>query len=220
MLPGTYRTVIIANGLLGDDQAARRQIRPGDFIIAADGGSAHCRRLGLQPSLLIGDLDSTPEAETAAFEAAGALVLRYPARKDQTDLELALDWAARNRPGEIVILAALGGRWDQTLANLLLPALPAFQGLTLKLIDGRQTIITLRGPGEACLTGAPGDTLSLIPIGGPVTGITTTGLDYPLENGSIGFGSTLGISNTLTAQEASVSIQSGWLVCVQISTGP
>jgi thiamine pyrophosphokinase len=217
LLPDSTRTIVIANGSLADLETARRQIRPGDFLIAADGGSVHFRRLGLRPHLLIGDLDSTSPGEAAELEAAGVQVLRYPARKDQTDLELALDWAARHRPGEIIVLGALGGRWDQTLANVLLPALPAFKGLTLRLLDDAQTIITLRGPGVIHLSGMPGDIVSLIPIGGPVTGITTAGLEYPLVDGAIDFGSTLGISNVLTAPEAVVTIQTGWLVCILIA---
>jgi thiamine pyrophosphokinase len=211
------RFIIFANGNLNDLPAARAIIQPSDILIAADGGSRHCRALGIVPYLLIGDLDSTTPEDRAAFEAAGAQVIQHPTHKDQTDLELALQWAVERGPAEVIILGALGGRWDQTLANLLLPTLPAFQAMQVRLMDGVQEITTLRGPGTIHLTGAVGDTVSLIAVGGDVYGVTTAHLEYPLTNATLAFGSTLGISNSLMASEAAVSITSGILVCVTIT---
>lgn len=215
------RAIIIANGELHHPAAARRLIRPGDVVIAADGGANYCRALGLTPRVIIGDLDSVLPSELTALEALGAQIIRYPAHKDQTDLELALDHAIGRGAAEILILGALGGRWDQTLANVLLPALPRLSGVRIRLIDGRQQIGLLRGPGSIHLAGSPGDTVSLIPIGGDVHGVTTSGLEYPLEKGTIAFGSTLGVSNALTASQADVFLEEGLLVCILISsTGP
>lgn len=208
------RAIIIANGEILNLDAARAVISPDDFVIAADGGLRHCFRLGLTPRLLIGDLDSTSPADLATLEATGTQIIRHPAHKDQTDLELAIEWAIRNGHNDILVLGALGDRWDQTLANLLLPALYAQEGTRIRIIDGRQQISLARGPGSLTLSGAPGDTVSLIPIGGDAHGVTTSGLEYPLDNGTLRFGSTLGISNTLTAREAIISVQEGLLVCV------
>ncbi len=211
------RAVIFANGEFQHPNTNIPFLYPDDYLIAADGGARHCRALNLTPHLLIGDLDSTSLAEAAALKAAGAQISQYPTRKDQTDLELALDWAIQNGFTDILILGALGGRWDQTLANLLLPALPAFGPARIQLVDGAQQINLLRGPGSLILSGVPGDTVSLIPIGGEVRGVTTTGLEYPLANGRLAFGSTLGVSNRLTAPEATITLQEGFLVCVLIS---
>ena len=102
-------------------------------------------------------------------------------------------------------------------ANLLLPTLPVFRSTPIRLIDGDQQIVTVRGPGSITLTGTRGDTVSLIPVGGDVHTITTLGLEYPLTNGTIQFGSTLGVSNVLIANTATITIETGLLVCVQIS---
>lgn len=212
------RAIIFANGELTDLASARAIIQPDDIIVAADGGSRHCRALNPTPHILIGDLDSTPAEVVSAFKAAGTQVIQHPTHKDQTDLELALDWVAVRGLTEVIILGALGGRWDQTLANLLLPTLPAFSILHIRLIDGPQQISVLRGPGTRTLTGTVGDTVSLIPVGGDVAGVTTTHLEYPLEDYTLKFGSTLGISNTFVAPEAAVRITSGLLVVVTIST--
>ena len=212
------RTVIIANGEIHNPTAIRAVVRADDHIIAADGGANHCRALGLTPRALVGDLDSVAPTELAALEAIGTQVIKYPAHKDQTDLELALDYAIAQSATEIIIIGALGGRWDQTLANVLLLALPRLDSARIRLIDGAQQISLLRGPGSVTLTGAPGDTVSLIPIGGDARGVTTTGLEYALDSGTLSFGSTLGISNVLAAREATVALSAGLLVCVLISS--
>ncbi|MBM4422574.1 MAG: thiamine diphosphokinase [Chloroflexi bacterium] len=227
MLPNTH-AVIIANGELHNAALARAAIHPGDLIIAADGGANHCRALDLTPRVLIGDLDSVLPAELDALESLGAQIIRYPARKDQTDLELALDYATANGATEITVIAALGGRWDQTLANLLLLVRSSdLSRLTTKvvttsarirLIDGSQQIMFVRGPGSLTLTASPGDTASLIPIAGDAHGVNTFGLEYPLENGILRFGSTLGISNVIRSSPATVSLAEGLLVCVVISS--
>jgi thiamine pyrophosphokinase len=210
------RTVIIANGELRNLEAARAVIQAGDHLIAADGGLHHFRDLKLTPHVLIGDLDSTSADEVNALVSAGTHIIQHPNRKDQTDLELALEWASHNGADDILILGALGARWDQTLANLLLPALPAWGAARIRLIDGNQEISLLRAPGSLTLPGEPGDTLSLIPVGGDVHGVTTHGLEYGLTQGRLRFGSTIGISNVLTLTKATVSAQEGLLVCVLI----
>ena len=73
----------------------------------------------------------------------------------------------------------LGARWDQTLANLLLPASEVFSGVHIRLLDGLQEVFLLRAGESAEVTGSPGDTVSLIPLGGDAQGVTTDGLEYP-----------------------------------------
>ncbi len=209
MLP---RTIIFANGALAHPHAARALIGPGDRLIAADGGAAHCLALGLTPHLVIGDFDSIAPADLDALQRAGAQLVRHPARKDQTDLELALETAVREGATDVTILGGLGGRWDQTLANLLLPALPWLAQARVEIADGQQIIRYLRGPGQMALNGHPGDTLSLIALGAGAQGITTTGLEYPLTGGSLQPGSTLGISNTFTGPQATITLDSGLLI--------
>lgn len=210
------RVIIFANGELSDPQAARAAVQPTDTIIAADGGAEHCRALGVLPHILIGDFDSLSPPDLATLEAAGTRIIRHPARKDQTDLELALDYALAEGADDVIILGALGGRWDQTLANVLLLALPALASARIRLLDGNQEIGLLRGPGKLTLAGNAGDTVSLIPIGGDARGITTSGLEYPLHGETLNFGSTRGISNVMMERQATVALAEGLLVCILI----
>ena len=115
------RAVIFANGTLPDLQAAQRLLREGDLWIAADGGSRHALALGRAPDVVIGDLDSLPDPVRDSLLRAGTKIQSFPAEKDETDLELALAYAVREGCSSIRILAGLGGRTDQTLANLFAP---------------------------------------------------------------------------------------------------
>jgi len=214
----TPRTIIFANGLLADSAAARAAIRPADRLIAADGGLHHLLALGLTPHVLIGDLDSVEPAEAAAVEAGGARVERFSPRKDQTDLELAVRLARAEGASDILIFGALGARWDQTLANLLLLAHPDFRAARLRLVDGAQQIYLVQS--HAVIEGQPGDTVSLISLQGDASGVTTHGLEYPLHDGRLAFGSTLGVSNVLLEARASVWVTQGLLACVVIGQSP
>jgi thiamine pyrophosphokinase len=206
------RAIIFANGPLPDLEAARRALAPGDRLIAADGGLRHLRALGLTPHLLIGDLDSVSAEDAAAVRAAGARVEPHPARKDETDLELALRRACAEGAQDVLIFGALGGRWDQTLANLLLLAHPDYRTVRLRLLDGPQQIYLVQG--STVIEGRAGDTVSLVPLSGDAHGVTTTGLEYPLNNGTLPFGGTLGISNVLIGSEATVRVGSGLVACI------
>lgn len=208
------RAVIFANGLLNLPPDWEAIVRTADLLIAADGGGRHCLRLGLRPHALFGDLDSLTEEEVAQLTAQGAHLERYPRAKDQTDLEIALLWAVQRGARQIDLFGALGGRWDQSLANLLLAAHPRLQVASLVFHDGPQRLYPIRSFGV--IHGQPGDTVSLIPLGGPAEGVTTQGLAYPLEDGRLPFGATLGVSNELVAPEATVRVQRGLLLCVVI----
>ena len=215
-MPDKKRAVLFANGALSDPAAARAALANGDIVIAADGGARHCRALGIRPDYLIGDFDSLETSEVEQFEAEGVRVLRHPARKDYTDLELAIRHAHSLGVDEILVLGALGKRWDQTLANLLLPAAEEYASLQLHLLDGAQEVLLLRGGGQLTLHGQSGDTVSLIPLGGDAHGITTEGLEYPLRGETLHFGSTRGVSNTLLSETATVQLDQGMLLCVLI----
>jgi thiamine pyrophosphokinase len=204
------RAVIFANGELN----LPIRIAPQDILIAADGGAKHCLALGLDPAHVIGDLDSLADEELALLKSKGAEIIHYPARKDQTDLELALLHAQALGAQEVTIYGALGARWDQTVANLLLAG--AFPALNFRLADANQEFFYIRAGETSAFAGQPGDTVSLIPLGEEAEGITTHNLEYPLKDEQLTFGSTRGVSNVLLAEHASVSLRRGLLLCVVI----
>ncbi len=88
-------------------------------VIAADGGADEALRLGLHVDLLVGDMDSVSPSSLEAVEAAGGRVVRHPADKDATDLELALDEALASGADRVVVAGATEGRLDFVLGNAL-----------------------------------------------------------------------------------------------------
>ncbi len=207
--------IIFANGVIENLRAeVARWIQPGDLIVAADGGTRHALAAGVLPIRIIGDLDSLDADLRAYAEAAGMEFHVYPPAKDETDLELALLWAVEQSAEVIVILGAMGGRPDQELANLLLLALPALAGRKAVIVNGTWVICCIRGGEAFVLRGTPGDTVSLIPLGGDAHGVTTQGLVYPLHNETLYFGQSRGVSNVMAGEEAMVTVEDGLLWCL------
>ena len=211
----TRRCVIIANGNPPDPAIAHRYADQADLLLAADGGACHALALNLAPQVVIGDLDSLDAEQQTRLRAAGTHFIVHPAAKDETDLELALLYAVHQDADPIVVLAALGGRLDQALANILLLTLPALIGRDVRLVDGAQTAFVVRN--QATIRGKPGDTVSLIPLGGEVRGVTTRGLAYSLTEGTLPFGPALGVSNEMTTSQARIQVRDGLLLCVHLS---
>ncbi len=210
------RAIIFANGTLTEPRTVFEILQPNDLLLAADGGARHCLALQLIPAVIIGDCDSLTGPELDDLLSSGARLVQHPTRKDQTDLELALDYALDAGAQEVIVFGAVGGRWDQSLANLILAAADKLAGAKVKLIDGPQHAQALRGGETLTLNGAPGDTVSLIPLCDTARGIRATGLEYPLEDDSLPFGTTRGISNTLTGTEAQIHLTEGLLICILI----
>lgn len=208
------RAVIFANGQLSDPQADHARLRPGDWILAADGGLHNARRLGITPAVVIGDLDSIEPGELPALQACGTTLVAHPRRKNETDLELALAYAVQHGADEILVLGALGNRWDQTLANTLLLASPLLAGTRTWLADAGQELTLLRGGQSITLGASPGTTLSLIPLAGDAVGVRTAGLEYPLQDEALRFGATRGISNIFLGRSATVGLAQGLLLVV------
>ena len=205
--------IVVANAPDFSAAPFRALLGQADLLIAADGGGNALHAAAITPHVLIGDLDSLRPAVAAAFAAAGVTMVRYPAEKDETDLELALLYAASRGATQITVLGALGGRWDQGLANVALLALRELVGLRVRLLDVGQEAYLARG--ETSIAGAAGETVSLLPVGGPARGIITKGLRYPLTNAELRFERSRGVSNVIVTSPAQVTVREGLLLVVR-----
>ena len=205
-------SVIVANAPNLDLHGAIDVLRAAADIIAADGGATALLQCGLMPQLLIGDLDSLPAAQLSRLQHAGCAVVRHPAEKDETDLELALLSAVQRGARRILVFGALGGRWDQSLANVALLALPELAGCEVVLRDGDQTVRLIRD--RVRLEGAPDSVVSLLPFGGAAAGITTANLAYPLADAVLRLERSRGVSNRIISSPAEVQLRSGMLLVI------
>jgi thiamine pyrophosphokinase len=210
------RAVILANGVAPDAAMVHRWLQPDEGtqarLICADGGARTALALGLKPDVVVGDLDSLDKAMQARLGEIGCRLVVYPAAKDWTDLELALQLAVQEGATEIVILGALGGRLDQELANILLLLLPELENVPTRIVDDRQEMFVTRSQAE--VVGQSGDIVSLIPLCGDAQGIVTEGLMYPLCDEPLVSGPARGISNVMTGQAARVTLRSGTLLII------
>ena len=211
-------TLIVANGEITEFSELPDLLARTDLILAVDGGANHCRRLGIIPDILIGDLDSIAPIVLQEFQEKAVAIHRHPLRKDATDLELAVDLAVDKGAKEVWLLAGLGGRWDMSFANILLLAGDKYKTLSFT-VPGPGCIMHVLHPGEIfILPGVPGKKISFLPLAGDVHGLTLHGFEYPLQNATLPFGCTRGVSNVLLKSVATVQFHSGILLCIVLSS--
>jgi thiamine pyrophosphokinase len=204
--------VVVAGGAPPRPDAALA-VPLGTPVVAADGGLVHARALGLEVATVIGDFDSvSPEAVEDA-SAAGARVVRHPAEKDATDLELALEEALGRSPSRILVLAGDGGRLDHLLGVLLVLGSARYASVRVDAEIGPASAHVVRDERE--LDGEPGELLSLFALHGPAHGVWTEGLAYPLSGDTLEPGSTRGVSNVFVEPTARVRVESGVLLAVR-----
>jgi thiamine pyrophosphokinase len=209
------RAIVLANSQIHDPDTIRSRLKEGSqaLVIAADGGSLHAETFGLPLDAVIGDLDSLSEDTLAELSAKQVDIQKSPVEKDETDLELALLYAAERGATQIVVLGAFGGRLDMSIANLLLLTYPQLSEIRIEIWNGKQTAWIVRPPGDE-IQGKAGDTLSLIPLNGEARGVTTRNLAYPLHDETLPAGPSRGLSNILTSNKASIRLQGGFLLAV------
>jgi thiamine pyrophosphokinase len=190
------------------DPADARHLAPHTVVIAADSGVDQAHRLGLDVDLAIGDFDSVSEPGLERARRRGAQISQHPVAKDATDFELALEAAVQLGVASAVILGGEGGRLDHLLANALVMASPRFASLQLSAHGaGGSRLHVVRGLRR--IGGEPGELVTLVAVHGAATGVTTSGLLYPLDGDVLHPGSSRGVSNQLVEPEAVVTVESG-----------
>lgn len=208
------KVVVVAGG--EPDPRDASELADADLVIAADGGAHWLDGIGRRPDLLVGDLDSIEEALVAQLRAAGVPIERHPVAKDESDTELAVARAAAAGADEVVLLGGMAGdRLDHVLANLLLLTDSRWRALRLRAVRGGTTARCIAGGATANLHGAPGDLVTLLPVGGDATGVRTDGLAFPLTGERLSAGSTRGLSNEVARTGASVSLEGGTLLVIE-----
>jgi thiamine pyrophosphokinase len=184
------------------------------LVIAADSGLDHAFALGIVPQLLVGDLDSASSSALAEARSRGIDLEQHPQDKDATDTELAIDAAVARGCRRVVIVTGGGGRLDHALGGLLLLCQPRYAGLDLSAWWGPAFVRVMHGPSTVSVASRPGEILSLFAMFATASGVTTTGLRYPLLGEDLLPGSTRGVSNVFEASMATVAIERGVLLTV------
>ena len=200
------RCVILSGYFEGDLNAVYRP-EPGDFLLAADRGLELAQKARLTPDYFIGDCDSL----SAPFEGSGRIL---PTCKDDTDTIAALKEGLARGYREFLILGALGGRLDQTVATVQTLLFAHYCGARARVADGRNEAF-LAPPGKTSLPFREGASLSLFSLLPRTEGITLTGAEYPLQNACLTGDFPLGVSNRVVEKEAVLTVGCGMLLVVR-----
>ena len=202
--------VIFSGGSFQKSKLVEDVLTKADRVIAADNGSSHAIKIGVVPYAIVGDFDSISVSLKKQLQKKHVEFQSFPQEKDETDTELAIQYAIQKGATKITLLGGNSGdRFDHILANFFLAAILP---IPLYFINDNQISWIEKGPAFLDITGKKGDLLSLIPISGNVEHITTKNLEYPLNNESLIFGKPRGISNELTGKKAYISFQKGYLL--------
>ena len=210
-----------AAGLIGDLKESYNV-----KYIVQDGGLRAAAALDIVPDLLIGDMD-TIGAECACGYAARehVAIKKLDPVKDDTDSEAAMDAAIvlLNEQGRdpeadcVVMIGALGGRFDHSLGNVhvMLKAMKA--GVRAYITDSLNRMHIVKPCSEETIlrAGQFGEYISFIPLTGNVTGLTLRGFKYPVQDIVLEPGNTLGVSNELSCDAGTVYYETGYLLCVE-----
>lgn len=164
----------------------------GTRVIAADAGILHAATLGVMPELWVGDFNSVPKGMEDAYPDLPREV--FPAEKDNTDGELAIDTALKHGATELILAGAFGGpRADHAFLHLAIAMRLAESGTPVLLTGGAQEGRPLL-PGKSSFDYEDGVLFSVIGFSA-LSGLTLTGVKWPLRAVEVAFGSSLTISN-------------------------
>ncbi|WP_457577069.1 thiamine diphosphokinase [Desulfomarina sp.] len=193
----------------------REVLKKGDLVIGVDGGAQYCREINITPHVLIGDFDSISPDHLQEYTGKGVECISYPRQKNETDLELALDLARERGAKEVKLWGVVGGRWDMSFSNILLAARPGYKNMRLSLFDTACSFEIIHAGKTYTLTDQPGRRISLLPLMGDAEKVTLHGFIYPLQDETLHFGTSRGISNILQQKKATVYLERGILLCIR-----
>ena len=189
--------VVIGGGPLTHDSVD--DVQPEAIVIAADSGLDHAVAAGLSPELLIGDLDSISAHGRMWAYAHEVEIDEYPVDKDATDTELALRRAAATEATSLLVLGAVGHRFDHALGTITAlghPSLARFDTIRFRLDD---VAVHVLHSAHSITLDLPRQTLfSLLALHGPCRGVDVSGAEWPLTGASLDPSTTRGVSNVST----------------------
>lgn len=206
------RAVLIANGEIEDINLLKSSFLKDDFVICIDGGLKYAREGGILPNCIVGDFDSASQETLNFYRQKDVEIVKFPAKKDYTDLELGMEIAFSKKVDELVILGGLGGRYDHTVSNIFNLKKAADRRIKASILSSREEIHLIYDSIE--INEEIGTTVSLIPISEQVLGVVTKGMMYSLKNENLFMGESRGVSNIIIEKKAGVDIKEGHLAVV------
>lgn len=209
--------VIVSGGNVVDDFALRvlGEQRP-DVMIAADAGMEFFYRNGVRPDMIVGDFDSAATEALAYFKEQPDVEIReLNPVKDDTDTEYALRLAIEMGAEQITLLGATGSRLDHVLGNIELLGIGLEAGVTIVMLDANNRIRMMNRGFSISRKEQFGTYVSLLPYTKTVDHLTLTGFKYPLTDYCLKGFCSLGVSNEIADEEATVDFDGGILLVIE-----
>ncbi|MBQ7163780.1 MAG: thiamine diphosphokinase [Clostridia bacterium] len=169
------------------------------FVVCCDGALRWAEGKGVRIDLITGDFDSL------GYVPEGAV--KFPAEKDQTDGEIALDLLAEKGADEIEIYGGAGRREDHFFGNVGLLIKAKRLGIKAVFITDHTEFYIVDGRAE--LVGKKGKTVSLVPLTEKLRINNSEGLKYGMKDLVITLGESRGLSNIVTEDKAFFEISEG-----------
>jgi len=215
------KALIISNGSIADYKKTAEDLlnyfnfKSNFLIICADGAVKKSIALKLIPDVLIGDMDSISKKDLKIILAQNTdiTILKSDSQKDESDTQLAIDYAVLKKINKIVIIGAMGGRIDHSLANIFNIASLNCAKTEISILDGCYEIFVLRK--SQVIKGRKGDTISIFSLTPDTFFKKTKGLKYSLKNEKLDFSPVRGLSNEFTGSEAEIVFENGMLLIVK-----
>lgn len=200
------RVIIISNGDFNIEVFNKHKTLE-DLVICADGGANHIYKTDIVPDMIVGDLDSLDEEVFEYFREKKVIFHKFPAKKDKTDTELAVDFALRESPSELILFGSTGTRFDHTLGNVMLLYKLLKKEIKAKIIDENNEIYLVKR--HITISKEENTFISFLPLFDKCSGVTMKGFKYSTENMDFKLGSTMGISNEIIDDKGVIDIRSG-----------
>lgn len=220
--------VIIISGGNVDDTFALDWLASNkyDLLIAADSGMNFLYRNNLKPDVIAGDFDSVDakvythfaelsDKKNSAMENVRPEILRLNPIKDDTDTEFVIREAIRRGATEITVLGGTGTRLDHVMGNIHLLGIGLKENVRIQLVDAHNRIRMIESDIVLKKDEQFGQFVSLLPFAGTAKGVTLEGFKYPLEDYTIESFCSLGISNEIEDEQATVRVREGILLMIE-----
>lgn len=206
------KAVVFANADISDYSFCEKYIKDA-VIICCDGGMRHTMKLGIVPDYIVGDFDSVSPEVLEYYKRQNIELKQVPCRKDETDMELGINYAIEIGADDITLIGGIGSRMDHTLANVFQLIKIDKKGLKGRLVNENNIIVF--SSGNTVIEGKKGDIVSFIPITAEVKGVSTKGLEYSLDNAILYMDSPLGVSNVMEGDTAMYTFNDGMALVIK-----
>lgn len=214
--------IIVSGGRIDDGFAAGVIAEKKEAIlIAADSGMDFFYRNGIKPDVIVGDFDSAASESLEFFRAQDDIQMQeLNPVKDDTDTEAAIRFAIEMGAEQITILGGTGSRLDHVLGNIELLGIGLQEKVSMELLDASNRIRMLDHGIAMRKEEQFGTYVSLIPYTTEVEHLTLRGFQYPLSDYCLKGFCSLGISNEIIEEEASISFEEGILLLIESRDEP